>query len=110
MEELSIMTRLAANTQSVVADALADIMDERGRGFASDQEAWACLKEQIERAKATVTNIEKLHKEMWDAVRERNPDAFCALAVEFERSARCLVMEWVTTAAISKIVVEMTDG
>lgn len=108
MEELSVGTRLAGNVQATVADTLVDIMDERGRGFASDQEAWACLKEQLEKAKSATSNMEKLHKEMWDAVRERNPDAFGALAMEFERSSRFLAMEWVTAAAMGKIAVELT--
>ena len=38
-----------ANLQAAVAEAVSGTMEERGRGFASDREAWAELKECIER-------------------------------------------------------------
>ena len=110
MYELTNMTRLAAEVQSDVANTLSDIMEERGRGYASNHESWSCLKEQLEKAKATVADIEKLHKEMWDAVRNRNAEVFHVLAAEFERSSRFLAMEWIMTAAMSKIAMELTDG
>lgn len=40
------------------------------------------------------TDIEKVHKEMWSAVKDRNEDAFAALSQEFERSSRILAEEW----------------
>ena len=45
-------------------------MEERGRGFASDREGWAELKERIEVASSAAKNIEKVHKEMWDAEKD----------------------------------------
>lgn len=78
---------------------------ERGRGFASDREAWAELKECIERTKQMHTDIEKVHKEMWSAVKDRNEDAFAALSQEFERSSRILAEEWAQTSALAKIAV-----
>lgn len=73
--ETSSRFRLMGNLQSAVAEAVSGTMDERGRGFASDREAWAELKECIERAKQMHTDIEKVHKEMWSAVKDRNGDA-----------------------------------
>lgn len=68
-------------------------------------EPWAELKECIERTKQMHTDIEKVHKEMWSAVKDRNEDAFAALSQEFERSSRILTEEWAQTSAIAKIAV-----
>lgn len=45
MSETSSRVRLMANLQAAVAEAVSGTMEERGRGFASDREAWAELKE-----------------------------------------------------------------
>ena len=71
MSETSSRVRLMANLQAAVAEAVSGTMEERGRGFASDREAWAELKECIERTKQMHTDIEKVHKEMWSAVKDR---------------------------------------
>lgn len=102
MSETSSRVRLMANLQAAVAEAVSGTMEERGRGFAS---AWAELKECIERTKQMHTDIEKVHKEMWSAVKDRNEDAFAALSQEFERSSRILAEEWAQTSALAKIAV-----
>ena len=98
MSETSSRVRLMANLQAAVAEAVSGTMEERGRGFASDREAWAELKECIERTKQMHTDIEKVHK-------DRNEDAFAALSQEFERSSRILAEEWAQTSALAKIAV-----
>lgn len=70
-----------------------------------EAEAWAELKECIERTKQMHTDIEKVHKEMRSAVKDRNEDAFAALSQEFERSSRILAEEWAQTSALAKIAV-----
>ena len=105
MSETSSRVRLMANLQAAVAEAVSGTMEERGRGFASDREAWAELKECIERTKQMHTDIEKVHKEMWSAVKDRNEDAFAALSQEFERSSRILAEERAQTPALAKIAV-----
>lgn len=55
------------------------------------------------------SDIEKVHKEMWSAVKDHNADAFCALAQEFSRSATLLATDWTVSAALAKIAVELTD-
>lgn len=95
---------------AAVAEAVSGTMEERGRGFASDREAWAELKECIERTKQMHTDIEKVHKEMWSAVKDRNEDAFAALSQEFERSSRILAEEWAQTSALAKIAVISEEG
>lgn len=69
------------------------------------REGEAELKECIERTKQMHTDIEKVHKEMWSAVKDRNEDAFAALSQEFERSSRILAEEWAQTSALAKIAV-----
>lgn len=88
MSETSSRVRLMANLQAAVAEAVSGTMEERGRGFASDREAWAELKECIERTKQMHTDIEKVHKEMWSAVKDRNEDALARVRAEFPYSRR----------------------
>ena len=84
-------------------------MEERGRGFASDREAWAELKCRIETAATAAKGIDKLHKEMWDAVKDRNGDAFCALVSELQRAATLVAIEYAAASAVAKIAVEFTE-
>lgn len=60
MSETSSRVRLMANLQAAVAEAVSGTMEERGRGFASDREAWAELKECIERTKQMHTDNKRL--------------------------------------------------
>ncbi len=105
MDKVSERVRLMGDLQAAVTEAMTGTLAERGRGFASDREAWVELKECIERTKQMHTDIEKVHKEMWSAVKERNGDAFTALSQEFERSAARLAEEWAQTCALAKIAV-----
>ena len=106
---LSPKTKLSGNIQAAMAEMLKDIVENRGGGYASDHEAWAELKEYLENLKQMHSDIEKVHKEMWSAVKDHNADAFCALAQEFSRSATVLATDWTVSAALAKIAVELTD-
>ena len=105
MDGISERVRLMGDLQAAVTEALTGTLRERGRGFASDREAWAELKECVERTKKRHSDIEKVHKEMWSAVTDHNGDAFAALSQEFERSATRLAEEWEQTSALAKIAV-----
>jgi hypothetical protein len=94
---------------AAIDHAQAGILEERNRGFASDREAWAELKEKIENAVTAAKSIEKLHKEMWDAVLDKNDDAFCVLAQELQRAAGMVSIEWALVSAAGKIAVEYTE-
>lgn len=109
MNNVSATVKMMGNLQAAIAEMLTGVMEERGRGFASDREAWAELKERIEITKSMANSLEKLHKEMWDAVKDHNGDAFCALSQEFERASARMAAEWTTTAVMGKIAVELTD-
>lgn len=93
MDGISERVRLMGDLQAAVTEALTGTLRERGRGFASDREAWAELKECVERTKK------------WSAVTDHNGDAFAALSQEFERSATRLAEEWAQTSALAKIAV-----
>lgn len=105
MDGISERVRLMGDLQAAVTEALTGTLRERGRGFASDREAWAELKECVERTKKMHSDIEKVHKEMWSAVTDHNGDTFAALSQEFERSATRLAEEWAQTSALAKIAV-----
>ena len=105
MDNVGSRVKLMGNLQAAVAEAVSGTMEERGRGFASDREAWAELKECIERTKQMHTDIEKVR-----AVKDRNEDAFAALSQEFERSSRILAEEWAQTSALAKIAVISEEG
>ena len=105
MNGISERVRLMGDLQAAVTEALTGTLRERGRGFASDREAWAELKECVERTKKMHSDIEKVHKEMWSAVTDHNGYAFAALSQEFVRSAKRLAEEWAQTSALAKIAV-----
>lgn len=105
MDRVSSRVRLMGDMGAAITETMTGTLRERGRGFASDREAWAELKECIERTKQMHSILEKVHKEMWDAVKDRNGDAFTALAQELERSAARLAEEWAQTSALAKIAV-----
>ena len=105
MNGVSSRVRLMGDMSAAITEAMTGTLAERRRGFASDREAWAELKECIERTKQMHSSLEKAHKEMWDAVKERNGDAFTALAQEIERSAARLAEKWAQTSALAKIAV-----
>lgn len=105
MDNVSSRVKLMGNMQAAITEAVTGTMDERGRGYASNREAWAELKECLERTKQMQSDLEKVHKEMWDSVKDRNDDAFSALSQEFERSSARLAEEWAQTSALAKIAV-----
>ena len=63
----------------------------------------------LERAEKMRKDIEKVHKEMWDAIKDQNDDAYRALANELTRASSALAAEWITVSVLGKIAVEMTD-
>lgn len=101
MDNLSAQQKLMGNMQATSAELLSGIMEERGRGFASDREAWAQLKENIENVESRMKAIKDVHKDMWSAVKDHNGDAFCALAGAnccTRRRSACADREKKTTA------------
>lgn len=48
--------------------------EKMGRGYASGHEAWAKIKELCEQAKRDEKTVDKLHAEIWDAIKDRNDE------------------------------------
>ena len=88
MSYFSSGAQLLGKLEHTAAELLETTMQERGRGFASDNESWAEIKAHLERAKKATGDLEKVHKEMWDAIKDQNEDAYGALANELTRG-RC---------------------
>ena len=109
MSNLNAQGRLLGNMQATTTELLEQTLKERGRGFASDREAWALLKESIENIEVRMKTIKDLHKDMWSAVKDHNEDAFRALSNEFQRSALLLSMEWATASVMANIAVLNTE-
>ena len=107
---ISAEMALLGSVSSAVNAAAERFVAERGRGFTSDKESWAELKDKIELAAKEDKKAEKLLKEMWEAISEQNGDAFAALMQELHRSARISALNWAITAVMAKIAVEHTDG
>lgn len=87
MSNLSANAQLLGNLEYTTAELLEGMTEERGRGFASDNESWAA----------------------WDAIKDQNDDAYRALANELTRASSALAAEWITVSVLGKIAVEMTD-
>lgn len=109
MSNASARVKLMGNMQAAMAELVDGIIKERGRGFASDQEAWAELKKRMENIASNTKDTEKVLKEMWDSVKDGNGDAFSALVHEMERAAMLNAMDWAEIAAMAKIAVELTE-
>ena len=71
MSYLSSGAQLLGNLEHTAAELLETTMQERGRGFASDNESWAEIKAHLERAKKATGDLEKVHKEMWKPSKTR---------------------------------------
>ena len=94
---------LVSNIQATVGDCFANMLEERGRGFASFQESWAEIKRLLELTDDTKKYIDKLHKEMWTATKEKNADAYAALVNELQRQATVAAAKWAMIAAAASM-------
>lgn len=97
------MGELDLNVSALVLQAVCQAQEEgqkrMGRDFGSLHEIWAALKEGLETADRAGSPAAKLHKEMWDAVKDRNEEAALALARAMQNTAAQAAMEWVRLAA-----------
>lgn len=97
MSEKNIITLLL----EAKTDYFETLHSQRGRGFASDKEAWAEMKAALERLDKLNTDVKKLHKEMWASIAEKNEDSVSAYTGEIERTAFALATEWLELAAVA---------
>ena len=62
------MVDVYSSVSACAADAMIATVNDRGRGFASDREAWAEAKILLERVKEKLKDAEDCHKEMWKSI------------------------------------------
>ena len=98
-----------ADLQAAVAEQVAALTEQRGRGFASDKESWADLRKRVEECDDLLKNIKNVQKDMWKAIRENDPDAYGALAAELVRESMTMTTNWLGITAASKLALEMTE-
>lgn len=103
------LTKVYADLQAAVAEAVAAMTEQRGRGYASDKESWADLAKRVEECDDLLKNIKKVQKDMWKAIRENDPDSYGALSAELLREALAMTMNWLGVTAASKVALEMTE-
>ena len=94
-----------ADLQAAVAEQVAALTEQRGRGFASDKESWADLRKRVEECDDLLKNIKNVQKD----IRENDPDAYGALAAELVRESMTMTTNWLGIAAASKVALEMTE-
>ena len=98
-----------ADLQTAVAEQVAALTEQRGRGFASDKESWADLRKRVEECDDLLKNIKNVQKDMWKAIRQNDPDAYGALAAELVRESMTMTTNWLGITAASKLALEMTE-
>lgn len=98
-----------ADLQAAVAEQVAALTEQRGRGFASDKESWADLRKRVEECDDLLKNIKNVQKDMWKAIRKNDPDTYGALAAELVRESMTMTTNWLGIAAASKVALEMTE-
>lgn len=107
---LSAELELLGSISKAVDEANRGILEERGRGVASNKEAWAELQERVTRAQKEGDKTKGLMKELWTSIMEQNDDAFAALMQELSRTAMMAAQNWALAAAMGKLAVEHTEG
>lgn len=65
---------VALLVSQTVTEAQSQSRIKMGRDYASFYEAWAVLRQRIEETKRDAKALEKLHSELWDAIKDGNED------------------------------------
>lgn len=77
-----------------------------GRNYASFYEAWAVLRQRIEETKRDAKALEKLHSELWDAIKDGNMDEALIEMGAINASAAALCAAFAGMAAEAHRAVE----
>lgn len=93
-------------TLEAIEDAQAREEKNAGRAFASDREAWAVLRELMDKAEARRKAAENLEKELWEAICDGEEDTARALIEELIRKATENALVWVTISAQARRAAE----
>lgn len=97
---------VAMLVNQTVTEAQAQSRTEMGRDYASFFEAWAVLRQRIEETKRDAKALEKLHGELWDAIKGGNVDEALIEMGAIADSAAALCAAFAGMAAEAQRTVE----
>lgn len=94
------------NVAMLVNQTVTEAQAKMGRDYASFYEAWAVLRQRIEETKRDAKALEKLHGELWDAIKEGNEDEALIEMGIIANSAAALCAAFAGMAAEAQRAVE----
>lgn len=97
------MLRAYENNIRVKDLAVTEILENRGRGFASDKESWAELLSIVDQITDSAKKLKKQIDELWDYVSSGNTDATGVLQDGISKSALSLAVASIQAAAVAEI-------
>lgn len=97
---------VALLVSQTVTEAQSQSRIKMGRDYASFYEAWAVLRQRIEETKRDAKALEKLHSELWDAIKDGNEDAALIEMGAINASAAALCAAFAGMAAEAQRAVE----
>ena len=97
---------VAMLVNQTVTEAQAQSRAKMGRDYASFYEAWAVLRQRIEETKRDAKALEKLHSELWDAIKDGNEDEVLVEMGAINASAAALCAAFAGMAAEAQRAVE----
>ena len=106
MNMLSVYSSIGA----CCTDAMVATVNDRGRGFASDREAWAEQKILLEQIKEKLKDAEACHKEMWQSIKSGEEDACAALCQQLGKELASCAALAVQGSAVCQIAVLGEDA
>lgn len=99
------MVDVYSSVSACAADAMIATVNDRGRGFASDREAWAEAKILLERVKEKLKDAEDCHKEMWKSIKSGEDDACTALCQQLGKELATCAALAVQGSAVCQLAV-----
>lgn len=97
---------VALLVSQTVTEAQSQSRIKMGRDYASFYEAWAVLRQRIEETKRDAKALEKLHSELWDAIKDGNEDEALIEMGAINASAAALCAAFAGMAAEAQRAVE----
>jgi len=110
MDAVTTMLDVLSGLDSVCTDTMVAIVNDRGRGYASDSEAWAEIRATLERVKEKLKDAEDCHKEMWKSIKSGDEDACSALCQQLYRELALCGQLGVQGSAMCRIAVMGEDA
>lgn len=97
---------VALLVSQTVTEAQSQSRIKMGRDYASFYETWAVLRQRIEETKRDAKALERLHGELWDAIKDGNEDEALIELGAINANAAALCAAFAGMAAEAKRAVE----